>query len=101
MLRKTITLLALGLVLAGNPLPAAAQLACFSDVEAVRVQREQGLTNVTLAARASGLGTPLAGTVRLCALGRQFVWEFTELGANGQTTRRVVDAVTGALVPGA
>jgi hypothetical protein len=101
MLRRTLAILGLGMALLGPASPVSAQLSCFGDAEATRIQREQGLQNVTQAARASGLGTPLAGTVRLCAVNGAYVWEFNELGTDGRVQRRVVNASTGALVPGA
>ena len=101
MLGRTLAILALGVALLGAASPAAAQLSCFGDAEAVRIQREQGLQNVTQAARAAGLGTALAGTVRLCVFNGLYVWEFNELGTDGRVQRRVVNASTGALVPGA
>ena len=101
MLRKTLVILSLGAALLGPASPASAQLSCFGDADASRIQREAGLQNVTQAARAAGLGTPLAGTVRLCAINGVYVWEFNELGNDGRVQRRVVNASTGTLVPGA
>jgi hypothetical protein len=77
-----------------------AQLSCLGDILARTIQAAQQLLNVTQAARAAGLGTPLAGTVRLCTLNGLFVWEFNELGNDGRTQRRVLNAFTGAPVPG-
>ena len=77
-----------------------AQLSCLGDLAARTIQAAQNLLNVTRAAQAAGLGTPLVGTVRLCTLNGLFVWEFNELGNDGRTQRRVLNAFTGAPVPG-
>jgi hypothetical protein len=116
MFKRLLAALSLGAALAVSTPPASAQilpfgvqliqqqtaqLACLGDLAAIAAQAAQQLLNVTQASRRAGLGTPLSGTVRLCLLNGLFVWEFNELGNDGRTQRRVLNALTGALVPGA
>ena len=112
MLRKTLSIAAIAGVLAASTPPASAQLLQFGQQEAqmsclpnlmVRaLQAAQSLLNVTQAAQQAGItGRILTDGLQLCQIGGVYAWVFNEIGADGATRRRVINARTGQPIPGA
>jgi hypothetical protein len=77
-----------------------AQLSCLDQNAAQAALRAGNLLNVTAAAQRNGITGQIVSP-SFCTLNGVYVWVFSEVGRDGVVRRYVVNATTGAVVPGA
>ncbi len=117
MIKKALLSLAVVAAMSAGSLPASAQLlqlipqllqtqqqvqlSCLPNAVVRAIQAAQNLKNVTQAAQLGGLtGRILTDGLQLCLVNGVYAWVFSEVGADGTTRRRVINANTGAAIPG-